>query len=233
MQIQHKRIGSDAPNEVDEDRTEENEPPPPLPSLPVLLQRRAPLADIRRKLEEEPSCLLEKDLGVRVIVAYFIWLMLTTVMRSFQGQTPLHIACSIPNINVEVVKALITAGASVKDTDANGWTPLHCTCPLLAISHECKLTISSQLPAWRTRIKTSCGCSVRNLTRGLLKHKANQGCSVSSGADAAAPNADGTRPFHYLVCRKAIEYDRETIDQIRGSILCLLKGGADINQPNR
>jgi hypothetical protein len=39
--------------------------------------------------------------------------------------------------------------------------------------------------------------------------------------------------MHYLVCRKAIEYNRETVDHIRGAVLCLLKGGVDVNQPNR
>jgi hypothetical protein len=57
--------------------------------------------------------------------------------------------------------------------------------------------------------------------------------AVSSGADPSAANLDGTRPMHYLVCRKAIEYDRNTVDQIRGAVLCLLKGGVDVNQPNR
>jgi len=36
-----------------------------LPPLPVLLQRRAPIADIRRKINEDPACLSQKDVTVR------------------------------------------------------------------------------------------------------------------------------------------------------------------------
>jgi hypothetical protein len=43
-----------------------------------------------------------------------------------KGQTPLHMACGQAT-NVEVVRALIAAGANVTEADANGWTALHCT----------------------------------------------------------------------------------------------------------
>jgi hypothetical protein len=68
-QVQHRRLGSEAGQpaaSASEDGEEEAAPLPPLPPLPVLLQRRASLADIRRKLDEEPASIHEKDPTVRL-----------------------------------------------------------------------------------------------------------------------------------------------------------------------
>jgi len=146
-----------------------------LPPLPVLLMRKASLADVQRKLQEEPSSINQRDAS---------------------GQTPLMMACSTFNTDAEVVRQLLAAGADVCATDANGWNSLHYACMDNA-------------------------------------HKDVIWLLLCAGADPTAPNLDGAYPLHYLVCRKAIEYDQPTMDCIRSAILCLLKFGVDINQPNR
>jgi hypothetical protein len=68
--MQHRRLGSEAgqpASNAAEEEEEEAATPVPLPALPVLLQKRASLADIRRKLEEEPASINEKDTTVRRI----------------------------------------------------------------------------------------------------------------------------------------------------------------------
>jgi hypothetical protein len=71
--MQHRRLGSEAAQPASNAAEEEEEeaattvPLPPLPALPVLVQKRASLADIRRKLEEEPASINEKDTTVRRI----------------------------------------------------------------------------------------------------------------------------------------------------------------------
>ncbi len=68
--MQHRRLGSEAgqpASSAAEEEEEEAATPVPLPPLPVLLQKRASLADIRRKLEEEPASINEKDTTVRRI----------------------------------------------------------------------------------------------------------------------------------------------------------------------
>lgn len=70
--MQHRRLGSEAGQPASNAAEGEEEeaapvPLPPLPALPVLVQKRASLADIRRKLEEEPASINEKDTTVRRI----------------------------------------------------------------------------------------------------------------------------------------------------------------------
>lgn len=73
-------------------------------------------------------CFGSKLNGHSPLDSVLTYLLLLLVV--IQGQTPLHTACSIPNINIDVVRTLIAGGANVNEADTNGWTALHCTFPL-------------------------------------------------------------------------------------------------------
>eukprot|EP01119_Soliformovum_irregulare_P025552 TRINITY_DN949_c1_g3_i1.p1 TRINITY_DN949_c1_g3~~TRINITY_DN949_c1_g3_i1.p1 ORF type:complete len:977 (+),score=318.90 TRINITY_DN949_c1_g3_i1:62-2992(+) len=75
------------------------------------------------KLSEIHAAVLDQDL-----VRFKKVLTSSTVNQKETGeeQTPLHIACTVGNL--EIVQLLIKKKARINEQDKNGWTPLHCAC---------------------------------------------------------------------------------------------------------
>jgi ankyrin repeat protein len=135
--------------------------------------------------------------------------------KNKRGETPLSsIVCSV--VDLEVVKALIEAGAEVNESGGGGWALLHLAiankrADIVQVLLEAKAAVN-QLDATRSApLHMAISFEFADIAQILIE----------SGADVDRPDAAGSTPLHWAVDAK-----------IAGIVVALIAAGAYVNKQN-
>ncbi|XP_063242336.1 ankyrin repeat and SOCS box protein 3-like [Bacillus rossius redtenbacheri] len=133
--------------------------------------------------------------------------------RSYEGETPLFLACKFHN-SVSLVRALVTAGANVDIGNNEGVTPLHIACGLARVAvAQALVELDADVNAKDMNEFTPLHTAVENNFDFVT-------CLITHGADPSLQDIFGRTPIFL-----AVQYADVTV------IKSLLMAGVDVNKP--